>query len=358
MRGLLFVFIAVSIGFAQIDSPAHPYLLRIEHSTFQAHACALLQNSGAFHLEIDSGDRTKVFEGTVRSDELIDILRDLNHDALTNLSQPQIQEPLIVTRHDELRLNVFRAEHGQDLIFESSDSQEPFSGSLQPLVRWLDGLHKLPHRELSEDAGKNNCLPPKTIGFTTRQTAAPPAQRSLSGVRATPLASQPAAPTPEPAAASALLTLHSFTVKAGGANQSCVLVIDDGRYRFEERTQKSGSREVKTQVLRGQITADELRDLQQLLSDPALAKIGHRAPPGKMVVPVMEDLLEISISRPDGMQDIVLSSGFSRRQMGFFYGGDADISTARRLLTFLGEHVENKRSGVWHSVRRNDCQAP
>ena len=72
----------------------------------------------------------------------------------------------------------------------------------------------------------------------------------------------------------------------------------------------------------------------------------------------MGDMLNISIARTNGIQKIILSSGFTRRQMGFFYGGDADISIARPLLKFLSEHVENNKSGIVNPALRNDCQEP
>src|SRR5690348_15005113 len=170
MRGLLLLLVAVSVAFPQVNSPPS-YLLRLEHSSFESHSCALLQSTGAFHLEVDHDEQVKVFEGSVEPNQLLEIQRNLNSDPLVTLSQQKIEEPLIRTRHDELQITVFREDHWQDLLFRSSDSQQPFEQSLQPLVHWLDNLHKLPHRELSEDEGKNNCLPPKAIVLKKRETA-------------------------------------------------------------------------------------------------------------------------------------------------------------------------------------------
>src|SRR5712692_3793604 len=104
MRGLLLVFFTVSVASCQITPPAYPYLLRLEHSDFEDYSCALLQRTGAFHLEVDRGDEVKVSEGTIEANQLLQIERDLNTNALVTLSQQQIQEPLIRTRHDELQV--------------------------------------------------------------------------------------------------------------------------------------------------------------------------------------------------------------------------------------------------------------
>ena len=162
-------------GLAAAQTPNYPYLLRLEHSSFDAHSCALLQTTGAFHLEIYDGDNVKVHEGTIPPNDLLEIEADLNTPALVDLSQQQIEEPLIRTRHDELQVTVLRGDGWQDLFFRSSDSQRPFEGWLGPLVRWLDNLHKLPHRDLSEDEGRNNCLPPKPITLKRRDVNTAPA---------------------------------------------------------------------------------------------------------------------------------------------------------------------------------------
>jgi hypothetical protein len=358
MRGLLLVFVAVSIASSQVNNRAYPYLLRLEHSNFEGHACALLQNTGAFHLEIDHGDQTKVLEGTIETNELLKIERTLNNEVPVNLSQEQIEEPLIRTRHDELQITVFRGDGWQDLYFRSSDSQQPFQHWLQPLVHWLENLHKLPHRELSEDEGKNHCLPPKVIALRKRDAALPP--KSLRPETATSVLSAGAAPQPRPSqpakpqSVPALLRVYSFETKTERAHETCVLISENGKYHFEDRTQRAG-KPVITEIMGGQIAAEELQQLHQLLEDPALAKIKHHEPPGGMVVPMMGDMLNISISRPAGVQQFILSSRFNRPGFAWFYAGDADVSTARPLLKFLSEHVESNQAGILDPASRNGC---
>jgi len=362
MRQLIFVLITGVCGFAQGVPSSYPYLLRLEHNNSEDRVCVLLQKSGSFHLEIAQGDATRIFEGKVDTSELADLERDLDSPTLATVSQKQIEEPLMRS-HDMLQVNVFRADHWQDLLFESRESQEPFQKWLQPLLRWLDNLHKAPHQEFSEDASRNNCLPPREIVLKSRAVSATPDSSHPKPIIASRVTAA-RTPQPEPPqlsrpqSAAVLLQLFSVHKNSGGTHQYCIIVAENGDYRFENRTQKDGSRLVKTEISKARMNPDELRDFEQVLEDPALVKIGHHEPPGNAPVPVMGDMLNISIARTNGIQKIILSSGFTRRQMGFFYGGDADISVARPLLKFLSEHVENNKSGSLDPALRNDCQEP
>src|SRR5207249_5288032 len=55
--------------------------------------------------------------------------------------------------------------------------------------------------------------------------------------------------------------------------------------------------------------------------------------------PISGEMLNLQIYRTSGLQDVVLSSTFRRRDIPFFYSGDSDISSAQPLLKFIGEHV-------------------
>jgi len=74
---------------------------------------------------------------------------------------------------------------------------------------------------------------------------------------------------------------------------------------------------------------------------------------------MMGDKLDISISRPTGVQHFILSSRFNRPDFPSFYRGDADLIAARPLLKFLSEHVENNTAGLLDPSKRNGCtEAP
>jgi hypothetical protein len=59
-------------AFGQSQRPADPeisYLVRVQRATPVNTICVLLRHDGQFHLETSHGDRTKVLEGSLPSDE-------------------------------------------------------------------------------------------------------------------------------------------------------------------------------------------------------------------------------------------------------------------------------------------------
>jgi hypothetical protein len=365
MRGLFVALIFASSALGQGSPPDHPYLLRLDHYTFEDHSCALLRTSGEFHLEVDHGDQVKVFEGAIDSRTLGEIETDLNSNPLLNLSQQQIEEPILRSGpYDKLQVTVFRRDDWQDLFFRSSESQRALKQWLQPLVHWLDDLHKLPHHELSEDAGKNNCLPRTPIVLQKRGAAQ---QHEVSAkTRADVLPSgpvaQPTAPAPQDgpksggatAVGATILRIHLLEIKSGNAHDRCALVAESGTFRFEERKQK-GSKPVDTAVFSGNFNSDQLQQLRQILNDPNLVKMNHREHRGGRVVPILGDMLELSISRPEGNQQLVLSTAFDHPQIPGFYGGDGSFHNAEPLLKFLTEHVEGPQAERLSKEARNGC---
>ena len=349
---LLLCTLTPALACAQIQSA--PYLLRMEHTSFESHDCVLLQKTGSFHLESDNGDSTKVFEGNLSPDRLRQIQSDLQERGLRALSQERIEEPLI-RRSEFLRLEVSRDDHTQELIFRSAESQEPYRQTLQPLIRWLNDLHKVPHKELSEDAGKNNCLPPSKIALKKRSDEAPSDPAPAAGKNSAPMdPSNATEAKPEPVPI--LLQLGSLSVKSHGVRQACVLIVANGFYRAEEQEQKEGSKRVEMKITGGQFVPEEMSQLQHLLNDPVLAGIHHRKT-SHMTLPMSGEMLNLQIYRSAGLQDVVLSSTFNRRDIPFFYSGDGDISSAQPLLKFVTEHVWTAGSGRLDPSLRNDCQS-
>jgi len=73
----------------------------------------------------------------------------------------------------------------------------------------------------------------------------------------------------------------------------------------------------------------------------------------------MEDKLDITVSRPAGVQHFVLYSHYNRPDFPSFYRGDADVTAAQQLLKFLVDHVENNPAGILDPTKRNGCsEAP
>jgi hypothetical protein len=167
--------------------------------------------------------------------------------------------------------------------------------------------------------------------------------------------------SPQPAAIDSppvqiLLHLFSQEIKSGSARERCFIVAEDGKFRLENRLQKAG-KQVNTEVALGQMGAQDIQQLRQILDDSRLVKIKHREPPGgrNVPVPILGNMLEISIARPTGNQRIVLTSAFGKPGFPAFYGGDADITEAGRLLTFLDGRNEKDKAESQGSVARNGC---
>ena len=344
MRILLFILGAAASAYPQAQGSSYPYLLRLAHETSDRYSCVLLETTGAFHVEATSGETTKVFEGRLDAEKLQTIEQTLRDPRLASLTQSQIEEPLMRSQEDRLQVGVVRNGEWQDLNFQSPESQRPFENALRPLVRWMDELHKLPHKKLSEDAGKNNCQPPKSLALK---------KRGFAGITS----SETTAQSGQSDAISALLRVYSFSLKGGGAHQQCVLITENGKYRFEDRTQKAVGRAVETQIIDGEISPGDLQELRRVLDAPVLAKLHHHEPPGGRI-PVMGDILDLTISRATGDQKLFLSDGFGR-EFGAFFGGDGPLTIADPLMKFLAEHVKkNSMATVLDRSLRNDCSQP
>jgi hypothetical protein len=341
---LLFILGTARLAYPQADGSNYPYLLRLAHETSDRYSCVLLRTAGAFHAEANSGETTKVYEGRLDAEKLQTIERTLHDPTLASLTQSQIEEPLIRNQEDRLQVSIVRNGGWQDLNFQSLDSQRPFEHSLRPLVRWMDDLHKLPHKKLSEDAGKNNCQPARSLALKKRSfTAATSGETTVQSGPADSI--------------SALLRVYSFSMKGGGAHQQCVLITENGKYRFEDRAQKAEGKPVETQVSDGEISSGDLQELHRVLDTPGLANLRHHEPPGGRI-PVMGDILDLTISRATGDQKLFLSGGFGR-EIGAFFGGDGPLTIAGPLMKFLAEHVErNSTATVLDRSLRNGCSQP
>jgi hypothetical protein len=340
--------LAASAAFSETGDA--PYSLRIAHETVNETACVLLQQNGAFHYESGDRDNTRVYEGELTATELA--ATEASVQTLATISQDQIDEPLLHGPRDLLDIHFFQNGDVKELLFRSGESQEPFKTRLKPLLQWMDGLRKLPHRELSEDAGKNNCLPRRELVLKRRHevVSQPPLVRApVAGQRIAP----PPAPAVEPPGVTPLVRLELLERNSSGALQRCALVDTDGRYRFELRSQKTGRKDVENRIAQGQVTAEEMQRLQKILDAPALATIRHHEPPDTMPLNIMGSVLELSIVRASGVQELVLTD--TQHRNTFFYAGDGDVSRAKALMQFVRENIEREKQRVTGSSELNGC---
>jgi len=335
----IYVLALLTLGLpAASEAQADEYLVRIAHEVEGDTACVLLLQTGAFHYEKGDRDNTRVYEGKLSTGQLIAVERDLL--AISGISQDQVEEPLTNPSWDLLDIHRFHRGHPQELLFRSGESQRAFNASLSPLLHWMDALPKLPHRELSQDAGKNNCLPRRALALRKRSEigSQPPLPRTpLAGRRLT--TTTPAAANPA-RLVRPLFQMKLVEKKSSGTQQLCALVADDGRYRVESRYQKAERQNIDDRMVQNQINTEELQALVKILETPALASIRHHASPDRLPLNIMGTVLELYISRASGVQELVLTDSTHRNT--FYYAGDADISRAAPLLKFVREHFESE----------------
>ena len=71
---------------------------------------------------------------------------------------------------------------------------------------------------------------------------------------------------------------------------------------------------------------------------------------------MMGDMLNLSIARPSGVQEVILSSRYGH-EFGTVYGGDADIRSAAKLMEFLNHRLPEEKDGLLDNSARNECTA-
>jgi len=241
------------------ETAAPVYLLRLERAQDLQSVCVLLDSNGAYHLERHSLQKIRVFEGALNADDLRDIIRILSGDALFNLEQKQIPDLMLKADSDQVILEIHRPGSWQQLFFPDSGSREPFRSAMDPLLKWLDVVNKRKVRELSEEAGRNNCLPPSKPEFAQRKTE--PSGQSVAD--ATPPAKLPPAP------ANYILQVFDQRMVNYRIEVSCVLVSTSGQFHLVKQT-KSYAKGLRSAVLDGTIAAPDLDSLRAILGAPEL----------------------------------------------------------------------------------------
>jgi hypothetical protein len=182
---LAFVFVVLPTPWAsdqQAVTPATvPYLLRMERLLSDQDVCVLVRRDGQYHLERLNSSGIRVFEGMLPNAMLESLENLLTKDRLFQLQQSEIAAPLTTRDQDKVFVSVLRPAHWQNLEFDSTESRKPYEEFLNPLLKWLDHLQKEKAKELTEESGRNNCLPSREIKLQTR-----------SGEKSFPLNTKPA----------------------------------------------------------------------------------------------------------------------------------------------------------------------
>jgi hypothetical protein len=145
-----------------------PYLLRMERLRSDQDVCVLVRRDGQYHLERLHRYGIRVFEGELPNGALGSLENLLTKDRLFQLQQSDIVVPHTTGAMDQLFVSVLRPAHWQNLEFDSAESRKPYEEFLNPLLKWLDDLQKKEAKELTEESGRNNCLPAREVKLQTR----------------------------------------------------------------------------------------------------------------------------------------------------------------------------------------------
>lgn len=350
---LLTFFLVLSLWASAEDTAArfadYPFLLRLEHTMRSSSQCVLLQRTGDFHLEHTRGEQTLVLEGRITEAELLKLKSWLDSDELRRLAQPSIVSPLLYQMDDRLQINVFREDHWQNLVFPDSTSQAPHREVLKPLVGWLNALRDEPHRELSEDEGKNHCLPPEKLQLKIRSNhSATTSGAEKSGA--------PDAVAGSSTQQTFLMRYSRDRVSNGTLERICVIVNRAGHFRMEKGSQPATFK-MKTSVYEGSIAEDEVEDLARRLDVPALKNLQHQNRISALAVHDA-DVISLSVPRSSDTQELVFSGyvGIQSRNDAVTNATD-DTTPIEPIQKWLEASIESQKLTSVKSARPDHCAA-
>jgi hypothetical protein len=173
----------------------------------------------------------------------------------------------------------------QQLSFPDPHSREPYRESLAPLIEWLDRVQKLRAQKLSEEEGRNNCLPfaKPELSRRTEKVQEPHASASPN-VSAANNGPQLGDRTPQESF-KYILRMEESGVAGGMVTMTCTLILNSGGYHFVKQSRDLGSRKVRSMVLDGILDAKQISLLQQILRDPVLQKSRSGPPTSEVYIP-------------------------------------------------------------------------
>jgi hypothetical protein len=248
--------------------------------------------TGQYHLERHTVKNVRVFESSIDAEELKQIVRLLSGERLYHLDQKHIPDLMMKSDNDHVVLEVHRPDSWQQLLFPDSASREPVRDTMEPLLQWFEKLNKRKMHELSEEAGRNNCLPPSKPEFAQRES--PKEQKPADNA-------PPAAPT-APAPDYVLQMLDNRMVKSR-AELTCLIVLHSGSYHMVKQTKEYG-RAMKIGVLDGTINPAALAGLRAILDTPEWVNYAEQHQQTEFVFTQDSYFTHLTIPRPEKLQHV------------------------------------------------------
>jgi hypothetical protein len=331
------------------DPAAPPFFVRLQHTTSDREVCVLVRGDGLFHVERETSDRVEVSEGLLDDAELADLRRSLNEKELAALTQQKIAVPLVTTKRDELLISILRSPLTQNLTFPDRASRHPYEEYVAPLLHWLDALQRHTHTPIDEYSGRNNCLPPRQMKFSTRIPTNPrvEAEPLLQALESETSASPSAAETRR---YPFLVRWNLGRIAGVTVQNTCVIIYSSGRFRMERSTQTHNDK-LKLRVFEASLNAMELHELQEVIDEPQLTASTHQNSLGGKAFKEGE-LTTLTIPREGRMQQLSFAS-YSGSNVSA--GTDPDERVVAPLRTWLKAHVEARKLGAINNTPATQC---
>lgn len=351
----------VSPALCQGGGDDKSYVLRLRRVTDGADACVLLQRDGHYHFERVLPSKALIYEGSLSSGDQRQIQNLLGNDELRGLNQDEIPLHLAAPSRDELDLRVARSAGWQQLWFPDAASQETFHQSLDPLLKWFDTLPSGNRTQLSEDEGKNNCLPPRPEEPTlaTRERKARP----------TPI--KVPASTPD----SYMLRIVFDELSPGVAKRTCAIIYPNGFYHLEKSHERYYSEgiyrpdivnpaaggKIKALVFEQFLDSSARAELRKLLDDPSLIASRHSTLPAGIHYSEA-NITMVYIPREGMVQQLAFTNYFGGENAPTAYGTTGrlqHIDSAADLISplqkWMKANIEARKAARLKEEFGNNC---
>jgi hypothetical protein len=337
------------------DPVASSFFVRFQRTTSGRDVCAIVRIDGLFHLEEETANRVDVVEGTLDQGELATLKTDLGKKELADLTQQNIPVPLVISEHDVFQLRVLRPTFTQTLSFPDPQSRGPFREFINPLLQWLSLLQKRSHTELDEYSGRNNCLPPHKIEFSSREAKTqgrePSPSRASNPAGSTPDISPPTSPAPF------LMRWHFNDIARKTVEDMCVVVYLSGQFRLEKSKQSVGGN-LKMRAFEGSLDENDLRQLKELLDEPKLRSSAYQNVSNWRSFTERE-LTILTIPRDREIQQLRFASYFGVPDLtsNIRFGTDPEEDLVSPLRKWVKSHIESRKLDALPNALATRCIA-
>ena len=354
LRGILSLHLlaAVSVlgeGQAAMDSKqlspsgAQP-LLRIERVQAGEAVCALVQDDGSYRLEKLVRAKGDMYTGTTSPEQIELLRRILGNSELRKISQENIKGDLLTDTLDGLDLAVWRGRGWQTLSFRNSSSRKPFKEEIDPVLNWFQELQKKRPASAKVPGPATRCLPPKELEAQKQQAvevASDPVERGFE--------------------TGYLFRFESAEFSRGTLATTCTVVFPDGSYRREKRTQSvSGSKSDRS--YRGQVNADSVTVLKELLESPDLNNAVSDTGTQQWAQNI--ERADLSVPRATGVQRLSFVSEFNTLGNPKNPGGMNNLgyhASSQRVLEplkrWMNQHTNKQEGATGEDNKVNGCYA-